>query len=41
MSGWLIELNRMRAIDQLSEEQIRQLSFDLENAMHEFKQHMQ
>ena len=33
---WLIVLNRMKASDELSETQVRQLLFDLENAHGEF-----
>ncbi|KAI8049691.1 vacuolar protein sorting-associated [Syncephalis plumigaleata] len=33
---WLIELNQMKARDELDEEQMRQLAFDVENAFSEF-----
>jgi ESCRT-I complex subunit VPS28 len=32
----LIELNQMKAKDELDEEQMRQLAFDVENAFSEF-----
>jgi ESCRT-I complex subunit VPS28 len=34
---WLIALNGMRATDELSEEQARELSFDMEQAYYGFK----
>ncbi|SLM40003.1 Vacuolar protein sorting-associated, VPS28, N-terminal [Lasallia pustulata] len=34
---WLIALNQMRATEELSEEQARELSFDMEGAYHGFK----
>lgn len=34
---WLITLNQMRATDELSEEQARELNFDMELAYHGFK----
>ncbi|KZF22013.1 ESCRT-1 complex, Vps28 subunit [Xylona heveae TC161] len=34
---WLITLNQMRATEELSEEQARELSFDIEQAYHGFK----
>ncbi|EJF64360.1 vacuolar protein sorting-associated protein 28 [Dichomitus squalens LYAD-421 SS1] len=36
MVGWLITLNGMKASEQLTEEQVRQLSFDIEHAYGEF-----
>ncbi|KAI0031284.1 vacuolar protein sorting-associated protein 28 [Vararia minispora EC-137] len=36
MVGWLITLNGMKASEELSAEQIRQLTFDVENAYAEF-----
>ncbi|KAJ1651246.1 Vacuolar protein-sorting-associated protein 28 [Dispira simplex] len=33
---WLIKLNQMRASDELDQDQVRQLLFDLENAHHAF-----
>ena len=35
---WLITLNRMRASEEISSDQVRQLLFDLENAHSEFYQ---
>ncbi|KAH9250446.1 hypothetical protein BASA81_011785 [Batrachochytrium salamandrivorans] len=34
---WLIDLNKLKASDELSEEQVRQLLFDLESAYAEFQ----
>lgn len=34
---WLITLNQMRATEELSEDQARELSFDIEQAYHGFK----
>ncbi len=34
---WLITLNQMRATDDLTEDQARELAFDLEQAYHGFK----
>jgi len=39
MKNWLIILNKMKASDELNEEQVRQIMFDLEtsyNAFHNF-----
>ncbi|KAI0709312.1 vacuolar protein sorting-associated [Earliella scabrosa] len=36
MVGWLITLNGMKASEELTEEQARQLSFDIEHAYAEF-----
>jgi ESCRT-I complex subunit VPS28 len=33
---WLISLNSMRASDEINEEQVRQLSFDMENSYNAF-----
>lgn len=38
MKNWLTTFANMRAHDILSEEQLRQLNFDLDNAFNEFKQ---
>lgn len=35
---WLIALNQMRATEELSEEQARELSFDIEQAYYGFKE---
>eukprot|EP01114_Cavostelium_apophysatum_P008241 TRINITY_DN2059_c0_g2_i2.p1 TRINITY_DN2059_c0_g2~~TRINITY_DN2059_c0_g2_i2.p1 ORF type:complete len:245 (+),score=61.89 TRINITY_DN2059_c0_g2_i2:143-877(+) len=36
IQAWLVIMNKMKASDQLSEEQIRQMSFDLESAYNKF-----
>lgn len=36
LQKWLIELNAMRAVDELNDNQIRQLTFDLDNAYNDF-----
>ena len=36
LQDWLMLLNSMRAADELSDEQLRQLSFDLETSYTEF-----
>jgi len=38
---WLVELNKMKAADELNDEQIRQMTFDLENAYAEFVKFLQ
>lgn len=38
---WLRSLNTMRATDELSDEQVRQMSFDLEQAYNAFHKHLQ
>lgn len=36
--NWLKKLNKMRAFDELVDDDIRQLSFDIDSAMNEFHQ---
>lgn len=36
LQEWLLRLNSLRAADELDDDQMRQLSFDLENAYHSF-----
>ena len=36
IKNWLVQLNRMKASDELNEEQIRQMLFDLESSYNAF-----
>jgi ESCRT-I complex subunit VPS28 len=36
LKGWLIKMNGMRATEELGEDDIRQLLFDLENSYNKF-----
>ena len=38
---WLIKLNQMKAADELSDDDIRQMTFDLENAYSAFVKFLQ
>eukprot|EP01083_Nonionella_stella_P098476 276962_1 len=41
VQDWLIKLNQMKASDELSDDDIRQMTFDLENAYSEFVKFLQ
>ena len=41
VQDWLIKLNQMKASDELTDDDIRQMTFDLENAYSEFVKFLQ
>lgn len=41
VQNWLLKLNQMKASDELSDDDIRQMTFDLENAYNEFVKYLQ
>ena len=40
IGNWLVKLNQLRASEELSEEDARQLIYDLESAYNEFHRHL-
>lgn len=41
MKGWLQKLNQMRAMDEIQEDEVRQLLFDLDSSYAAFHKHLQ